>query len=221
MPWLLHSATLFILQQTHAAESTFTHKPPHAAVAPVADHAPARQRSVPSLGPTRARRIDRPAATQAARHELPILAMEQEIMEAVDEHDVILLCGETGCGKTTQVPQFLLEAGYGCGEFPERRGLVGVTQPRRVAAVSTARRVAEEVGCGVGGLVGYQVRFDRSAGAGTAAKFMTDGILLREVQDDFLLQKCARFLLSVRFPRNAREILQTRAVLVLEQYSTV
>lgn len=78
-------------------------------------------------------------------------------MEAVAAHDVIVLCGETGCGKTTQVPQFLLEAGYGCPEFPERAGRVGVTQPRRVAATSTAARVAAELGEQLGGCVGYQV----------------------------------------------------------------
>jgi ATP-dependent RNA helicase DHX37/DHR1 len=156
-----------------------------------------RPRSVPSLGPTRVRRIARLAAIQGAREQLPILSMEQEIMEVVDEHDVFLLCGETGCGKTTQVPQFLLEAGFGSPEFEERGGMVGVTQPRRVAAVSTAKRVAEEVGEGVGATVGHQVRFDRAVGPGTAVKFMTDGILLRELQDDFLLRKCDFLLVAL------------------------
>lgn len=113
-------------------------------------------------------------------------------MAMLDEHDVLLLCGATGCGKTTQVPQFLLEAGFGCKDFPERAGIVGVTQPRRVAAVSTARRVGDEVGdsSSRASLIGYQVRYDRDMGSGAAVKFMTDGILMRELQDDFLLTKC-------------------------------
>jgi HrpA-like RNA helicase len=154
------------------------------------EHKAGRTRWVPSLGPTRSRHLPRSLAMQAAREQLPILSMEQEIMEVVDENDVALLCGETGCGKTTQVPQFLLEAGFGSPEFEERAGMIGVTQPRRVAAVSTAHRVAAEVGSTLGDVVGYQVRYDKSLGTGTSIKFMTDGILMREVQDDFLLQRC-------------------------------
>ena len=78
-------------------------------------------------------------------------------MEAVLSNDVVVLCGETGCGKTTQVPQFLYEAGFGCRLFPERAGAVGVTQPRRVAAISTAERVADELDSKLGAVVGYQV----------------------------------------------------------------
>jgi ATP-dependent RNA helicase DHX37/DHR1 len=143
----------------------------------------------PAPGPARVVLVERPPAIAAAREGLPVVAMEQEIMEAVAGHDVLVLCGATGSGKTTQVPQFLLEAGYGSARFPERAGAVGVTQPRRVAAAASAARVAAELGGRVGGLVGYQVRHDRRAGAGTAIKFMTDGILLREAQADLLLRR--------------------------------
>ncbi|KXZ53733.1 hypothetical protein GPECTOR_6g650 [Gonium pectorale] len=137
--------------------------------------------------PHRVVHVARPAAMVESRSALPISGQEADIMEAVAAHDVIVLAGETGCGKTTQVPQFLYEAGYGCRDFPEKAGAVGITQPRRVAAVSTAQRVAEELGCAVGETVGYQVRYDRSVGDKTALKFMTDGILLRELQLDFSL----------------------------------
>lgn len=167
-------------------------------VADTAEPIAGKPRSAPSLGRQRNREIIRAPEIHEARLQLPVLGMEQEIMAMVDEHDVLLLCGATGCGKTTQVPQFLIEAGFGCSKFPERCGLVGVTQPRRVAAVSTARRVAEEVGqtsllssSDESGLVGYQVRHDKAVGSSAALKFMTDGILMREVQEDFLLRTCA------------------------------
>ena len=137
-----------------------------------------------------------------ARSALPIAGMEQEVMEAVANHDVVVLAGATGCGKTTQVPQFLLEAGYGCGDFAERAGMVGVTQPRRVAAVATAARVAEELG-GVGrGWVGHQVRHQARLSSSTRVKFMTDGILLRELQGDFLLQRYSCLLVDEAHERS-------------------
>ncbi|RXM91130.1 putative pre-mRNA-splicing factor ATP-dependent RNA helicase mog-5, partial [Acipenser ruthenus] len=91
--------------------------------------------------------------------------------------------GETGSGKTTQIPQYLFEAGIG------RQGLVAITQPRRVAAISLATRVSEEKRCQLGKLVGYTVRFEDVTSAETKLKFMTDGMLLREAIGDPLLQR--------------------------------
>jgi ATP-dependent RNA helicase DHX37/DHR1 len=146
--------------------------------------------------------IQRTPEIEDIRTNLPIVVMEQEIMESIAENDVIVLCGETGCGKTTQVPQFLYEAGYGSPLFPERAGAVGVTQPRRVAAVSTARRVAEELGSKIGDLVGYQVRYDKKLSSSSSLKFMTDGILLREVQEDFLLRKYSAIIVDEAHERS-------------------
>jgi ATP-dependent helicase HrpA len=109
---------------------------------------------------------------------LPIAARTDEIVELIRRHQVVVLAGETGSGKSTQLPKLCLAAGRG------RAGLIGCTQPRRVAARSVARRVASELGTELGGLVGYQVRFAEQAGERTLIKFMTDGILLAETQSD-------------------------------------
>lgn len=112
---------------------------------------------VSNSGPHRVVPVTRRAEIEECRSKLPIIGMEQEIMEVVNGYDVMVLCGQTGCGKTTQVPQFLYEGGYGCKHYPEKRGMIGVTQPRRVAAISTAERVADEMGSDLGAIVGYQV----------------------------------------------------------------
>ena len=109
---------------------------------------------------------------------LPIAAKTDEIVRLIRERQVLILAGETGSGKSTQLPKLCLAAGRGVA------GLIGCTQPRRVAARSVARRVAAELGSEVGGLVGYQVRFAEKLGEGTLIKFMTDGILLAETQSD-------------------------------------
>ena len=110
--------------------------------------------------------------------DLPISRRRNDILAALREHQVMVVVGETGSGKTTQLPKMAMEL---AGDRP---GRVGCTQPRRLAAASVSRRVAEELGCELGGLVGYQVRFEEKAGPDTRLKFMTDGILLAETQHD-------------------------------------
>ncbi|CAH0521923.1 unnamed protein product [Peronospora belbahrii] len=150
--------------------------------------------------------LSRKPKIQMARMQLPVCSSEQEIMEAITENDVVILCGETGSGKTTQVPQFLYEAGYGHPDHPTNSGRIGVTQPRRVAAVSTAKRVAEELNVPFGarkGHVGYQIRYDAEhMSEHTRIKFMTDGILLKEIQQDFLLRQYSILLLDEAHERN-------------------
>ena len=150
--------------------------------------------------------VKRSNAIQQQRILLPVFAEEHRIMEAIYHHDCIILCGETGSGKTTQVPQFLYEAGFGNLEHNLYPGMIGVTQPRRVAAVSMAERVGSELG-DHGHRVGYQIRFDTTIknegkADGTALKFMTDGVLLREMMTDFLLTKYSSIIIDEAHERN-------------------
>ncbi|CAM0910536.1 unnamed protein product [Alopecurus aequalis] len=112
------------------------------------------------------------------RQSLPIYRLKNELIEAVHHNQVLVVIGETGSGKTTQVTQYLAEAGYTAG------GKIACTQPRRVAAESVAKRVAEEFGCRLGEEVGYSIRFDDHTGPNTVIKYMTDGMLLREIMVD-------------------------------------
>ena len=114
---------------------------------------------------------------------LPIGAEAERIVELIRGHQVVVIAGETGSGKTTQLPKICLLAGRGAA------GMVGCTQPRRIAARSVARRVAEELQVQLGGTVGFQVRFNDAVSDTTAIKFMTDGILLAEIQNDRWLSK--------------------------------
>jgi pre-mRNA-splicing factor ATP-dependent RNA helicase DHX16 len=109
------------------------------------------------------------------RKSLPIYQFRDEILQAIQEHQVLIVVAETGSGKTTQLPQYLHEAGYTAGGMK-----VGCTQPRRVAAMSVAARVAEEMGTKVGYEVGYSIRFEDATSDKTVLKYMTDGMLLRE-----------------------------------------
>ncbi len=114
---------------------------------------------------------------------LPIAAKRDEIKAALEKHQVLVIAGETGSGKTTQLPKICLEIGRGV------HGLIGHTQPRRLAARSVATRVAEEIGTPLGELVGYQVRFEDQSKDSSLIKLMTDGILLAETQHDRYLEK--------------------------------
>jgi ATP-dependent RNA helicase DHX37/DHR1 len=164
--------------------------------------------------------------------ELPVVQMEYEIMELITNHDICIICSETGSGKSTQIPQFLYEAGYSstvqqCQDYYNnknkntttstttgrgggRGGLIGITQPRRVAAISSAKRVAYEMGYGDGqsisssNLVSYQTRYESVGYSDTKTEiqFMTDGILLQEIRNDLLLRKYSVIILDEAHERN-------------------
>ncbi|WP_125026399.1 ATP-dependent RNA helicase HrpA [Ralstonia solanacearum] len=114
------------------------------------------------------------------------MARRDEIARAIAAHQVVIVSGETGSGKTTQLPKICLSIGRGIGAGGT--GLIGHTQPRRIAATSTAKRIAQEIGSPLGEHVGYQVRFNDTLSAGASVKLMTDGILLAETQNDPLLR---------------------------------
>jgi ATP-dependent helicase HrpA len=118
--------------------------------------------------------------------ELPVSARREDIARALRDHQVVIVCGETGSGKTTQLPKIALSLGRGLAAGG--RGLIGHTQPRRLAAVSVARRIAQELGSAPGEHVGYKVRFHERVQPGASIKLMTDGILLAETQRDPLLR---------------------------------
>jgi ATP-dependent helicase HrpA len=115
--------------------------------------------------------------------DLPVAAHREEILRAIDSHQVVILAGDTGSGKTTQLPKFCLELGRGV------RGMIGHTQPRRIAAQAVAARIADELGVAAGHIVGYQVRFTDRSSDDTLVKLMTDGILLAEIQRDHRLER--------------------------------
>eukprot|EP01147_Barroeca_monosierra_P002717 gene2717-5595_t len=112
---------------------------------------------------------------EEVRQSLPVFRYREQFLQAVEQHQIIIIVGETGSGKTTQLPQYLVEAGYCKGGKK-----IGCTQPRRVAAMSVAARVSEEMGCKLGLEVGYSIRFEDCTSERTILKYMTDGMLLRE-----------------------------------------
>ncbi|MES2470356.1 MAG: ATP-dependent RNA helicase HrpA [Verrucomicrobiota bacterium] len=128
--------------------------------------------------------------------DLPVSGQRDRIVAALREHQVLIVAGETGSGKTTQLPKMCLEAGLGA------RGRIGCTQPRRVAAMSISKRVAEEMNVPWGGVVGCKMRFNDDTGPDTVLKFMTDGILLAEIQSDPLLRAYSAIIIDEAHERS-------------------
>jgi len=129
-----------------------------------------------SIGTKKLRRDRLP--TVGEKPSLPIWDKKSTIIKAIKNHPVVIISGETGSGKTTQIPKFCIEAGRGID------GLIGCTQPRRIAAITVSKRIAEELGESIGQSVGYKIRFKDKTSTGTYIKVMTDGILLAETQGD-------------------------------------
>lgn len=115
--------------------------------------------------------------------ELPVVARKPEIIDTIRDHQVVVICGETGSGKSTQLPKILIEMGRGIS------GVIGHTQPRRIAARAVAARLAEEMNCRLGQEIGFRIRFTDSSGPNTRVRLMTDGILLAETQTDRFLDQ--------------------------------
>ena len=127
---------------------------------------------------------------------LPVSARREEIRATIERNQVVIVCGETGSGKTTQLPKILLEMGRAAA------GLIGHTQPRRIAARSVAVRIAEELGSELGAVVGYKVRFQDRLGPDAVVKLMTDGILLAETQGDPQLRRYGTIVLDEAHERS-------------------
>src|SRR5688572_1116585 len=125
--------------------------------------------------------------------ELPVSALREEIARTIADNQVVIVAGETGSGKTTQLPKICLELG---------RERIGHTQPRRIAARSVAERIASELGVDLGGVVGYQVRFDDRSARDTRIKLMTDGVLLAELNRDRDLRRYDTIILDEAHERS-------------------
>lgn len=143
--------------------------------------------AAPSFG--FAKSADKTIAEQRAS--LPIFKLRDQLLSAISANQVLVVVGETGSGKSTQMTQYLVEAGYA-----SKRKRVGCTQPRRVAAMSVAKRVAEERGCRLGEEVGYSIRFEDCTSSETDIKYMTDGMLLREILTDPDLEQYSVIMLD-------------------------
>ncbi|GAA4363485.1 ATP-dependent RNA helicase HrpA [Paeniglutamicibacter cryotolerans] len=136
------------------------------------------------------------AITISYPESLPVSGRRDDIMEAIRDNQVVIVAGETGSGKTTQLPKMLLELGYGT------KAMIGHTQPRRLAARTVAERIAEELGTTIGEEVGFHVRFTGEVSRGTRVKVMTDGILLAEIQHDKMLKKYGAIIIDEAHERS-------------------
>ncbi len=157
-------------------------------IKPVAGHStdePAAAELLSKIEQSAARRAARDANRPVPTYpsDLPVVQQREAILEALAAHQVVILCGETGSGKTTQLPKLCLELGRGSG------GLIGHTQPRRIAARSVAARIASELSTTVGEVVGFKIRFTDQVSERSYVKLMTDGILLAEIQTDPFLNQ--------------------------------
>jgi ATP-dependent RNA helicase DHX8/PRP22 len=127
---------------------------------------------------------------------LPVIDFKREILEAISKNQIIICIGETGSGKTTQIPQFILDSGM------LKDGLIGITQPRRIAAITVAQRVCEERNVSIGNEIGYSVRFDDKTTEKTKVNYLTDGILVRECLSDRKLSKYSVIMLDEAHERS-------------------
>ncbi|KXX75249.1 Pre-mRNA-splicing factor ATP-dependent RNA helicase prp22 [Madurella mycetomatis] len=152
------------------------------------DNIPSRNLGAPPKDRSSVKRTDMTIKQQ--RESLPIFAFRDQLIDAIRQNQILIVVGETGSGKTTQLTQYLAEAGFATS------GIIGCTQPRRVAAMSVAKRVAEEVGCILGEEVGYSIRFEDYTSPATKIKFMTDGTLQREILLDPDLRKYSVIILD-------------------------
>ena len=132
------------------------------------------------------------------RQQLPIFKVREHILYALETHRVVVVVGETGSGKSTQLPQYLLESGWS-----SRTQAICVTEPRRIATINLARRICEERGCRLGDEVGYSIRFEDCFTPGqTRVKFVTDGLLIREMMQQPLLPQYSVIILDEVHERN-------------------
>ncbi|KAG9322593.1 hypothetical protein KVV02_007906 [Mortierella alpina] len=158
----------------------------------------ARPKKLATKEPTTDAMIQKAKSLKKHRQSLPIYSARDVIIQEVKDNACVVIVGETGSGKTTQIPQYLLEAGLAA------HGTISVTQPRRVAAINLAKRVAEEVGTPLGQKVGYSIRFDDSSSRESLIKYMTDGIMLRELLSDRLLLRYSVIILDEAHERTLR-----------------